>query len=182
MEITPLFSLYLLSRFVIEERNLYLTGIVLACCLVITCCNAHIEYLREKYIHRKRAPEEELGKNPLPVAVVNNRLPEEILNAPVYRLFAKDSGKRSADEWNELEHIVDKVYTNFTQKLYRLHPFSSYELQICLLLKIHIRPSDIAQITSHTKESVTATRRRMYEKVFHTQGTPKLWDEFILSL
>ena len=65
------------------------------------------------------------------------------------------------------------------QEFCRLTP---QERKVCLLLKLDISPAGIAQLTAHTKQSVTNTRSRLYEKAFGRKGKPAQWDEFILSL
>ena len=104
-------------------------------------------------------------------------------NSEIYLRFKRniDTPKSSSD-WQALQDAVDKTYNNFTESLYRFYSFSNHELQVCLLIKINMQPSDIAKLTNHTKEAITATRRRLYEKVFQEKGTPKLWDEFIHAL
>lgn len=59
---------------------------------------------------------------------------------------------------------------------------NEYEHRVSLLIKIGIQPSVIAELTAHSRESVSATRRRLFEKAFEKKGTPKDWDEFIMSL
>ena len=77
---------------------------------------------------------------------------------------------------------MNDTYGEFTKNLQKLHSFSCHEIHICLLIKINIQPVDMAKLTNHTRESVSATRRRLYEKVFRKKGSPKQWDEFIYSL
>ena len=45
-----------------------------------------------------------------------------------------------------------------------------------------IEPTEIAKLTLHSKESVASTRRRLYEKVFGSKGSPKDWDSVIYSI
>lgn len=92
------------------------------------------------------------------------------------------SFKITTEEWCALEKAVNDTYEGFSENLHKLHRFSKYEFHICLLIKINIPPADMAKLTNHTKESISATRRRLYEKVFSEKGSPKLWDDFILSL
>lgn len=104
-------------------------------------------------------------------------------DSEIYLRFKRDiDTPKSSSDWQALQDAVDKTYNNFTESLYRFHSFSNHELQVCLLIKINMQPSDIAKLTNHTKEAITATRRRLYEKVFQEKGTPKLWDEFIHAL
>lgn len=93
-----------------------------------------------------------------------------------------DLYKATEDHWGALERAVNGAYPRFSENLRKLHRFSTYEFRVCLLIKIHILPADMAKLTNHTKESISATRRRLYEKVFLEKGNPKQWDDFILSL
>ena len=94
----------------------------------------------------------------------------------------KKAKDQLAQDWILLEQGINSVYKNFSENLKRLHKFNEHEWHVCLLIKIGISPVDMAIITRHSAESITATRRRLYEKVFLQKGDPKKWDAFILSL
>ena len=86
------------------------------------------------------------------------------------------------DEWNRLERVVNSVYTGFTERLYSLYRMSDQDYRVSLLIKVRIQPKDIATLTAHSKESVAATRSRLYQKVFGQKGSSKDWDDFVLTL
>ena len=86
------------------------------------------------------------------------------------------------DDWQQLAMLVDGIYTGFTEKLYSLFRMSVNDYHVCLLVKIRIQPKDIALLTAHSKESVSTTRSRLYQKVFGKKGSAKEWDDFLLSL
>lgn len=86
------------------------------------------------------------------------------------------------DDWLNLAHVVNQVYPNFCEHLQNICKMNEYEYRVSLLIKIGIQPSVIAELTAHSRESVSATRRRLFEKAFAKKGTPKDWDEFIMSL
>lgn len=94
----------------------------------------------------------------------------------------KKAKDQLAQDWILLEQGINSVYKNFSENLKILHKFNEHEWHVCLLIKIGIQPVDMAIITRHSAESITATRRRLYEKVFLQKGDPKKWDAFILSL
>lgn len=107
----------------------------------------------------------------------------DLFNSEIYTRFKKEvMVKKTNNDWHALQEAIDRTYKGFTANLCKLHNLSDYELKVCLLIKINVQPQDMAKLTNHTKESITATRRRLYEKVFHEKGSPKLWDEFIHSL
>lgn len=94
----------------------------------------------------------------------------------------KETKEQLAQDWILLEQGINSAYKGFSENLKRLHRFNEHEWHVCLLIKIGIPPVDMAIITRHSAESITATRRRLYEKVFQQKGDPKKWDTFILSL
>ena len=103
----------------------------------------------------------------------------------VARLSTSHIGNRMLKEkdWPRIEREIEVCSPDFKEKLQTLYPdYSEFEYHLCLLIRLGMRPVDMAELTAHTKESVTATRRRMYEKVFRKKGTPSDWDEIILSL
>ena len=94
----------------------------------------------------------------------------------------EDHLKITQEQWKALQAEINNVYTDFTQRLLRLHPFNEFELHICLLLKIHFSTTSIANFTAHTKSAVVSARKRMFEKVFLKSGKPEEWDAFVRSL
>lgn len=88
----------------------------------------------------------------------------------------------SSNNWKELEKAINETYEGFTENLHKLCVLNEHEYRICLLIKINTSPTDIAKLTTRSKEAITSTRRRLYEKVFCKEGHPKDWDEFIFSL
>lgn len=100
------------------------------------------------------------------------------------QLKINDRSKRmlSDEDWKELEKLVNSTYNVFKENLYDIYNLSLFEYRVCLLIKINIQPIDIGKLTEHSKESISSTRRRLYEKVFHIKGAPKDWDDFIYSL
>lgn len=115
------------------------------------------------------------------------RLRRILLNSDICKYFRKachtEGGLQIAQEkWLLLEETVNDIYDGFTDKLYHIYQISRHELYICLLIKMHVSPKDMAKLTNHSRESITSTRRRLYEKFFGQQGTPQQWDEFIGSL
>ncbi len=100
-------------------------------------------------------------------------------------LAASHAGNKMLKEndWLRIEGEIESLSPGFKEKLQTLYPdFSEFEYHLCLLIRLGIRPSDMAALTAHAKESVTAARRRMCEKVFRKKGTPSDWDEIVLSL
>ena len=88
----------------------------------------------------------------------------------------------SKTEWQQIESTIHNSYPDFRERIEILCSLSEHEYHVCLLLKMGIEPSRIADLTAHTKASVTQTRKRLYKKCFGEAGTGEQWDEFIDSL
>ena len=88
----------------------------------------------------------------------------------------------SKTEWQQIESTIHNSYPDFRERIEILCSLSEHEYHVCLLLKMGIEPSRIADLTAHTKASVTQTRKRLYKKCFGESGTGEQWDEFIESL
>ena len=84
--------------------------------------------------------------------------------------------------WKELEEVVEQAYNGFLKRVEDLCPLNWQERNLCLLLKAGFSPSNIAILTAHSKQSISSTRSRLYERSFLEKGTPSQWDEFILSI
>lgn len=94
-------------------------------------------------------------------------------SAPYLRVSTTD------EQWLSLQKDIDDICDDFTGRLLALYSFNESELRICRLLKIRLLPTQIATLTSLSKSGVVSARKRMYKKVFKTDGTAEDWDTFI---
>lgn len=83
------------------------------------------------------------------------------------------------DKWQILSDEIEKHFPNFITQLSQVHKLSALEIRICYLLKLGVAPMQIARLLMRSPESISSSRRRMYEKFFNEKGSPKQWDEFI---
>ena len=98
------------------------------------------------------------------------------------RLNNKESIGMNDGIWKELEEVVEQAHNGFLKRVEDLCPLNWQERNLCLLLKAGFSPSNIAILTAHSKQSISSTRSRLYERTFLEKGTPSQWDEFILSI
>ena len=98
------------------------------------------------------------------------------------RLNNKESIGMNDEIWKELEEVVEQAYSGFLKRIEDHCPLNWQERNLCLLLKAGFTPSNIAILTAHSKQSISSTRSRLYERTFIEKGTPSQWDEFILSI
>lgn len=179
--------------------------------VVLVCFFAYFQYSRRKHerlnlqlLYLKQVAEEQYDKSarfieeskkqqkgspPLPQNGLEERerAKNVLLNSDICKYFKRTCHAEGhiqvpQEKWLLLEETVNDIYGEFTDKLYQIYQISRYELYICLLIKIHVSPKDMAKFTNHSRESITSARRRLYEKFFGQQGSPQQWDEFIESL
>ena len=99
----------------------------------------------------------------------------------IYKKFhlANEDSKLKEEDWNTLSEMIDNTYNRFTTRLYTLYPFNEKEIRTCLLIKIDLKPSQIAPLIPCAKQTLTSIRKKMYKKTHNQPGSPELWDEFI---
>ena len=102
----------------------------------------------------------------------------------IYKLFRRASinedAKVSEKHWVELQAEIRKVYPNFVLHLKELSPkVSDVELKICLLTKLGMPQSHIANVLGYTRGGVSLACERFYKKIFGTKYTAKEFAHFI---
>ena len=85
-------------------------------------------------------------------------------------------------EWDSLKELINPAYPTFFERLYSLHTPNENELHVCILLKLQFRQADIARLLQLKPESISSIRRRLYQKVTGSKGSPEMWDKIIDSL
>lgn len=90
--------------------------------------------------------------------------------------------KLSEEDWKDLNVLINSTYPEFDKNLEVFLCTNPLEYKICLMIKLGVTPSNIAKFVNVTKEAITASRRRMYIKVFKKKGSPSDWDKVIISL
>lgn len=109
------------------------------------------------------------------------------MESDIYSIFHKaaytSNIKLSAKEWNSLQHHFHQAYPNFLPRLKELYPNpSEQELRICLLLKIKVPLTGIANILNCGQSSITNARTRLYGRIFGKKGKASELDKFIAEL
>lgn len=88
----------------------------------------------------------------------------------------------TSEEWNIVKGLMSPAYPIFFERLYSLHTPNENELHVCILLKLQFRQADIARLLQLKPESISSIRRRLYQKVTGSKGSPEMWDKIIDSL
>lgn len=172
----------------LKSENHNLIAIVL--CVIIAL--AFLAYFTRNIYRNKarieqqlRQIREEIDTRPKAVQEAMKSVKEEFLNSEFYHSLRKriSNGERLKEsDWNEIEHNVNSTYPGFTGRLFNLHSMSQAELQTCLLIKLGVPTTEIANTLSKDTSTISTIRSRLFTKVFHSKGSAKEWDEFILSL
>ena len=135
---------------------------------------------------RLKLDSEELkNENETIKASLNRRayLMEKLENSLLYHRIKINAGKEkfhlTDEEWQTLATDIDNAYDNFTTRLLALTPLNDTEKQICYLLKLNLKPTQIATMLCLSDTAISMNRNRLYKKIFHEKGSSKLFDEFI---
>ena len=88
----------------------------------------------------------------------------------------------TTEDWQQLEALFAQSLPHFLPRLQEFCQLSLQERRVSMLLRLGITPMDIGQLTAHSKQSVTNTRSRLFEKAFGRKGSPADWDQLVSSL
>lgn len=116
---------------------------------------------------------------------VQQQSEKTLASSDIYKKFyqiAEGELKIENADWQELTLAIDRTYNQFSERLNQLYPIKERELQVCLLLKINMTPTQISAIILRSKQAITSIRKRLYTKAFNKEGTPEQWDNFIREL
>lgn len=140
----------------------------------------------ELTVQRLELDAEHLRAENANIKVTNERkeyLLREFQESLIYQRILINAGKPKFhlrdEEWDSLAEWIDKVHDNFTTRLMALTPLNITERQICYLVKLNLKPSQIAAMLNITDTAISMNRNRLYKKIFHEKGSAKDFDEFI---
>lgn len=159
--------------------------------------NQHIQQLEQQLdearkqndqltIQKLKLDTEQLRAENANIEATNERkeyLLREFQESLIYQRIMINAGKQKFhlrdEEWDTLAEWIDKVHDNFTTRLMALTPLNITERQICYLVKLNLKPSQIAAMLNITDTAISMNRNRLYKKIFHEKGSAKDFDEFI---
>ena len=111
-------------------------------------------------------------------------LEASILGTSIYQrllyMLNHPSESLTNEEWDALATMVDEELPTFRPTLYDIFPNIKWsDYQICLLVRLHFRPSEIATLIRRSLPYVTVNRRRMLTKFFREHGNGAEFDRKI---
>lgn len=73
---------------------------------------------------------------------------------------------KTQGEWEEITEAINVIYDNYTIRLNEHYPLlTESDIQICILVKLHLNNSTIAVLTGISPASVTKRKQRMKERI-----------------
>ena len=88
----------------------------------------------------------------------------------------------NAQEWKELDEMINREIIDFKTNLYSYYNISPHEYRICMLIRLEFSPTDIATLLGCTTSAVSKARKRLQEKFFNDHRAGKDFDQFIKAL
>lgn len=170
-------------------KNIFIFTIICFISILIICLNMKIKNMKQKQILLKLKIDKlkNLKEASKKKALTNLSREQDLKdNSNAYNTLKNEiqngTFKISEGIWQQLSCLVNTIYPNFDKELESFLKVSQQEYKICLLIKLGVLPSNMAKILNVTKEAITASRRRMYNKAFKAKGSPQEWDKLILSI
>ena len=107
----------------------------------------------------------------------------KIYDTEIYIRF-KDQSKRpqqviTKEDWKALEDMVDEYLPDFRKKVDPNHNMKPTDYYICMLIRLHFTPSEIAVFLDITLQNLYSRRKQLLKSVFNIVGKP---DEFDLLI
>ena len=109
----------------------------------------------------------------------------EVIQSDTYKLLLSELKHGSIireSMWREVETMVNDIYEGFTDKLRENISLNDTENKVSLLTKLQFSPKDIAVLVGRGQSSITMLRKRLFFKIFGTEGSSKDLDNYLLSL
>ena len=88
----------------------------------------------------------------------------------------------NAQEWKELDAMINREIIDFKTNLYSYYNISPHEYHICMLIRLEFSPTDMAMLLGCTTSAVSKARKRLQEKFFNDHRAGKDFDQFIKAL
>ena len=177
------------------EENLNKRNLIIIFICIILLITFGSTYIVSYSIQRNRLYKHKIEKYNLlfeeynKQTALNQKKQESINNIEIVKKIRRilNSDKRNEklkeEDWIMLHNAIMERYPNFDSALHDLYAkIRTHDIRVSMLIKIGIKPVDIAYLTSHTEEAISSTRRRLYERAFNKKGKPSDWDKAILSI
>lgn len=177
------------------EENLNKRNLIIIFICIILLITFGSTYIVSYSIQRNRLYKHKIEKYNILLEeyykqTASNQINQESINSieigkKIKRILNSDkrNEKLKEEDWIMLHNAILERYPNFDSALHDLYAkIRTHDIRVSMLIKIGIKPVDIAYLTSHTEEAISSTRRRLYERAFNKKGKPSDWDKTILAI
>ena len=98
-------------------------------------------------------------------------------------LTVSRSSELTDEYWSQLTEAINNVYPDFISGLYQYYPkLSLHELHVCLLFKIGISRTQMAELLNRSVSSISNTLSRLYTKITGEKGSVQKMTDFLNKL
>lgn len=136
---------------------------------------------KEKQITLLQKKIQQLNK-PKELADVENKVCDASITEKFHCLARKAKELPTQQDWHELSEMIDQEMPSFRTTLEQGVVLYAEEFHICLLIRLHFRPSEICYLTSVSKSNLANKRSRMMKKITGKEGTASDFDHFLLGI
>ena len=147
------------------ERAWLILALVVSCVIILL-----LLFSKKYYLFKKAALDYRL-KN----ADIINRL----------RKMAKSNPpvQPSLEDWKQLRALVEREIPDFSERVNgKDHPLSDMEYDVCLMVRVHLMPIEIARLKKCTPSYVSNIRKSLLKRVFGKDGSSEDFDDEIVKI
>lgn len=84
------------------------------------------------------------------------------------------------EDWKQLRALVEQEIPAFSKMLnVEEHPLNDMEYDVCLMVRVHLMPIEIARLKKCTPSYVSNIRKSLLKRVFRREGTSEDFDDEI---
>ena len=136
-------------------------------------------------LRRKKAEKVEVSL-PQEVMPEETSVDEKMMETEAYLRF-KDLSKHpqksiTKEDWVSLEAMVDEYLPDFRKKVDPSRNMKDADYRICMLIRLHFSPSEIAVFLDITLQNLYSRRKQLLSNVFHVIGKPQEFDQLLQEL
>lgn len=136
---------------------------------------SHIENLQKQLANQEKA-------QPLPKEWNLKEALHENNTVHRFHRLANKGKEPQLEDWTELSQITEQYAPGFSRFIHQNGMLSERDTHICLLIKLHFQPSEIAVLIGSSPQTVTNSRVRLLRKIFGELGGAKDFDEHIREM
>ena len=136
-------------------------------------------------LRRKKTEKVEVDL-PQEVMAEETSVDEKMMETEAYLRF-KDLSKHpqksiTKEDWVSLEAMVDEYLPDFRKKVDPSRNMKDADYRICMLIRLHFSPSEIAVFLDITLQNLYSRRKQLLSNVFHVIGKPQEFDQLLQEL